>query len=392
MRKKLKQIFCILLCSILCCMTGCWDNKELDGLSIVIGVGVDTNKDPGDLDLSFEIATVENGSKNGGDGGGGSGDSPYLIREAKNRFILGGMDSLRYESSRELFLHHNQVIIFGSDVAKTGLKNYLDAFMRNMQTRMEVWVLVAKNDARSIFTTETKQDKVTSVALSRMIENERQISTHSSINMLQFTSRLVDRSTAPVTLVVERKEKDGLQTLSFSGMAVFKDDILVGIMDMYQMQGYILSMGKVNGGSVELITKYGNADLSITNSNCEKKIILGENDSITYQLKIKTDLAVGELQNFRSMSINKVVDVINQEAKKDLITKIKATFAESQRLQSDIYGIGAYIHKYYPKQWKNLEDSWSSVYPTIQLDVDVETNVNYAGKISESLNMREGHE
>ncbi|WP_085832174.1 Ger(x)C family spore germination protein [Clostridium merdae] len=389
MRLKLKRIFCLLFCFVLLCTTGCWDNKELDGLSIVTGVGIDASKDPGDLDLSFEIATVENGSKK--DGGGG-GEAPYIIREAKNRFILGGMDSLRYGNSRELFLHHNQIIIFGSDIAKAGLKNYLDTFMRNTETRMEVWVIVAKNDARSILSTETKQDKVTSVALSRMIQNERQISTYSSTNMLQFTSRLVDRSTAPVTLVVERKEENGLQTLNFSGMAVFKDDVLVGIMDMYQMQGYILSMGKVNGGSVELLTKYGNANLSITSSDCEKKIILGENNSITYQLKIKTNLAVGELQNFRSMSINRVIDLLNAEAKKDLTTKIKASFAESQRLQSDIYGIGAHIHKYYPKQWKNLEGAWSAVYPTIQLELEVETNVNYSGKISESLNMREGHE
>ncbi|WP_042436308.1 Ger(x)C family spore germination protein [Faecalispora jeddahensis] len=389
MRQKLKLVFAMLLCSTLLCTTGCWDNRELDSLSIVTGVGIDTSKEPGNLDLSFQIASVQNGSKK--EGGGGEA-APYLIREAQDRFVLGGIDSLRYGNSRQLFLQHNQVIIFGSDVAKSGVKPYLDSFMRNTETRMEVWVMVAKNDARSILTTETVQDKIPSVALSRMIMNERAISPYSSTNMLQFTSRLVDRSTAPVTLVVERKEEDGLQSLNFSGMAVFKDDVLVGTMDMYQMQGYILSMGEVNGGSVQLVTELGNADLKITKSICKQEIQLDDQGNITFKLKVNTTLTIGALQNFRSMDINKVISLVNEKAKEDLETKIKACFAESQRLQADIYGIGAHIHKYHPKEWKTMEDAWASIYPKIRLELEVETNLGSSGKISESLNMREGHE
>lgn len=390
MKQRLKLIFCMLLCgTTLLCTTGCWDNKELDSLSIVTGVGIDSSKEPGDLDLSFQIATVQNGSKKDG---GGDNSAPYLIREAKNRFILAGMDALRYGNSRELFLHHNQVIIFGRDVAKSGVKPYLDTFMRNTETRMEVWILVAKDDARTILKTQTIQDKIPSVALSRMIQNEREISPYTSTNMLQFTSRLVDRSTAPVTLMVEQKEEDGLQSLNFCGMAVFKDDVMVGTLDLNLMQGYILSMGESNGGSVELVTEFGNANLKITTSSCKHEVELDDQGNVTYKLKINTNLAIGELQNFRSMDINKVTTLLNERAKKDLETKIKACFAESQRLQADIYGIGAHIHKYYPKEWKKMEDSWGAIYPKIKLQVEIETNLSSSGKISESLNMREGHE
>lgn len=389
MKRKLKTVFAMLLCSTLLCMTGCWDNKELDSLSIVTGIGIDTGKEPGNLDLSFQIASVQNGSKK--EGGGGEA-APYLIRESKGRFVLGGIDALRYGNSRQLFLQHNQVIIFGSDVAKSGVKPYLDSFMRNTETRMEVWVIVAKNDARSILSTKTEQDKISSVALTRMIMNERAISPYSSTNMLQFTSHLVDRSTAPVTLVVERREEDGLQILNFSGMAVFKDDVMVGMMDMYQMQGYILSMGEVNGGSLEIVTDLGNADLKITKSSCKQEIVLGDQGNITFKLKVNTVLAVGALQNFRGMDINKVISLVNGKAKEALETKIKACFAESQRLQSDIYGIGAHIHKHHPKEWKTMESAWASIYPKIRLELEVETNLGSSGKISESLNMREGHE
>lgn len=389
MKQRKKTGLSLLLCSILLlCLTGCWDNKELDTLSIVTGVGIDASSSPGQLDLSFQVATVQNGSdKEKEQGGGGS----FLVLEAQDRFVLGGMDTLRYSNSRELFLHHNQVIIFGSEVAKKGVKPYLDMFMRNTETRMEVWVLVAKDDARSILSTETMQDKITAIALSRMIQNERAISPYSSTNMLQFTSRLVDRSTAPVALVVERRETDGLQSLAFSGMAVFKDDVLVETLSSDLMQGYILSMGNVNGGSIQLVTDRGNADLKITNSICKREIALDDQGNITVKLKISTKLSIGELQGFRSMGINQVTGLLSEMAREDIENKVKACFAESQRLQSDIYGIGAHIHQYNPKQWKSMEDAWANIYPKIKLEVSVESNVSSSGKVSESLNMREAH-
>lgn len=389
MKRLKKSYLSLLLCTVLLlCLTGCWDNKELDTLSIVTGVGIDSSGSPGQLDLSFQVATVQNGSdKEKEDGGGGA----FLVLEAQNRFVLGGMDTLRYANSRELFLHHNQVIIFGSEVAKKGVKPYLDLFMRNTETRMEVWILVAKDDARSILSTEMVQDKISAIALSRMIQNERAISPYSSTNMLQFTSHLVDRSTAPVALVVERRETDGLQSLAFSGMAVFKDDVLIETLSPSLMQGYILSMGDVNGGDIDLITDRGNADLKITKSTCKRDITLDEQGNITVKLKLNTMLSIGELQGFRSMGINQVTDLLTQKARDGIETEIKACFAESQRLQCDIYGIGAYLHKYHPQQWKTMEDAWASIYPKIKLEVSVESNVSSSGKVSESLNMREGH-
>ena len=125
--KAIKWIAVLLCPLVLIPMTGCWDNKELDSLAIVTGVGVDASSEPGLLDLSFQVNTVQNASTK--EKSSESGETAFLMLEATNRFILHGMNSLHLENSRELFLHHNQVVIFGKELAKKGIKPYLDMFM-----------------------------------------------------------------------------------------------------------------------------------------------------------------------------------------------------------------------------------------------------------------------
>lgn len=377
------------LCAVLLVTaTGCWDNKELDSIAIVTGVGVDASTEPGQLDLSFQVNTVQNASTKDESGGG---ESAFLLLEATNRFIINGMYTLRLENSREMFLHHNQVVVFGKELAKEGLKPYMDMFMRNRGTRMEVWVLIAEDDARSILATETQQDKNSAISLTRMIQNERNISPYTSTNILHFSSDLIDRSTAPVALIVQTLEEGENKKLVFTGLAVFKDDVMVGTLRGDMIQGYIMSMGETQGTCLDLALDRGEANLHVSNTKVDKDIILDKDGSITMKLKVEANLVIGEVHGFRSMTLPQVVDLLNDASKKEIERKIKTCFAETQRLRSDIYGIGQELHRRYPKEWKTLEDAWAEIYPTINLEVEVDSKIVFTGKISESLIMKEGH-
>ena len=48
-------------------LSGCWDNKEINQLAIIIGSAVDISTVPGMIDLTLEIANTQ-GSEGGSDG------------------------------------------------------------------------------------------------------------------------------------------------------------------------------------------------------------------------------------------------------------------------------------------------------------------------------------
>ncbi|HBC25849.1 MAG TPA: Ger(x)C family spore germination protein [Ruminococcaceae bacterium] len=384
LKKTVRALVCFLL---LFGLTGCWDSRELDTLSIVTGVGIDASRKADQLELTFQVGKTE--KEPGKEASGGTG-SAFLLMEASDPNLLSGMETLKFQNSRALFLHHNQVIVFGKDLAEKGIKSYLDIFMRSHETRMEVWLLVADGDARSILKTETQQDKISAVSITRMILNQRKVSQQTGVNLLNFTSKLMDKTISPTALMIRNIEQDGEKKLALCGLAVFKDDVMVGQLDNYLTEGFIFGAGDVTGGIVNVTAEKGTASLNVVKSQCKLTPILSGDGSITADMKIKTQLDIGEIHGFQDMNLMQVEPVLKDYATRDIEMKVQSCFAETQRLNADIYGIGAAVHRSDQKEWKSMEDIWHQIYPKIKLSLDVQVEIRGTGKISDSLTMKEG--
>ena len=389
MKKMPARLFKILaVCLALLLLTGCWDNHELDTLSIVTGIGVDKAEDPDQIDLSLQVGTVEKSSGQEK----ASSDQAFTILESKNEYIISSIESLISENSRTIYLHHNQMIVFGSELAKEGIKPYLDAFMRNIQTRLEVWVYVAEEDAKSVLSAQPEQDKISAMALTRMTLNETNISELLGVNLLSLTSRLADKTTDPVIPTVKVIEENGKKNLSLSGMAVFRDDVLVGHLDNTLTLGYILASGKVKEEDFNVSLEQGGATIQIIKSQCKTSIALEKDGSVTVSLKIESKVTANELHGFKNMTVEQVSPLLQKAAAEEINKLIGMCFEKTQELNTDIYGIGAAVHRKYPKQWKTMENKWDQIYPKTKLSTDVEVILTGTGRISESLAMKENQQ
>ena len=52
-----------------------------------------------------------------------------------------------------------------------------------------------------------------------------------------------------------------------------------------------------------------------------------------------------------------------------------AAFDKSREFNADIFGFGEMLHKKYSNEWKTLKDNWDEIYPTIELNIDVESKI-----------------
>ena len=106
-------------------------------------------------------------------------------------------------------------------------------------------------------------------------------------------------------------------------------------------------------------------------------------------LKIENKVTANELHGFKNMTIEQVSPLLQKAAAEEMKKLIRMCFEKTQELNTDIYGIGASVHRQYPKQWKTMENKWDQIYPKIRLSVDMETTLIGTGRISESLDMKE---
>jgi spore germination protein KC len=366
---------------------GCWDSHELDTLSIVTGIGIDEGQQQGEINFAVEIGKVKQSSSKE-ENMAFSGDT-FTLLEVSSKNLLDAVEQLNLKSSRLLFMPHNEVIIFGRSQAEKGIRTYLDYFIRDDETRMEVRVFVADKNAKDILAVSPQQERLTAVALSRLMEKEAHMSDLLDINLLDFVSRLFDKATSPIAPIIKTVEENGRTRLALSGMAVFKDDRMVGQLSEKEISGYIWARGGIKGGVLDVSTPAGNAVLNISGTTCKQDVILHEGNRIEVSLKIEGQLSVGELHGYDNMKMADVFALLEQAAATEVNNEVAACFQASQQMDADIFGYGMDVYRKYPGAWETIKEEWSQLYPAITLSLETKIVLNNTGRIVGSLAMEE---
>lgn len=364
-------------------LTGCWDNHEMDGLFIVTGVALDTAEEQNQVSLTMEIGKAKSQS---GEEEKGKKSSSIMLGTTANS-VLEGIMEVNRNSSRTLFLQHNQLILMGEDFAKQGVKDRIDLFMRDQEARMEVLVMVAEGKAGDVLSAKVEQEEITSMYLSRVMHDHSATSPYYRTRMLDFASRVLHETSAPVAPLVTLVQKDDQEEIEVTGMAVFKEDKMVGKLDSKQVQGYVWGMGKVGRSSMIAKSQFGSAVYRVDKLNTKQEVTFGADNQVELTMKVKVQLAIGELTGFTEMSPLEAMPILEEMARKQIISQITESFDLAQELKTDIYELGTSIYRKHPKQWLQIKDRWDQVFANIPLTVEVEVDMPATGQIVKSLEM-----
>ncbi len=431
----MKKLVCVFLTlTVLFGITGCWDSHELDTMFFVTGIGLDTvgnisgntagntggntsgdaggntsgsaggntsgnaGGQTGEVDVSVQIAKIAGGSSGSGasggissGSGGSSGDSGSsgILLEASGKSVLAAISTMRRESTRTLFLQHNQMIVFGKELAQKGIQEHLDLFLRDEESRMETLVLVADGKAKDVLSAELDQDKLSGVAVFRIMRQYATISTYLNVNMLTLVSRLLKKTAAPLLPIVEVQEENQKKKLVISRMAVFKHDRMVGELNWDEITGYLWTMGQINDGILEISTDKGTVSMNIIQASSKLTPVMQSDGRMGVLLNIDTVLDFEELNGFGDVKLEELHGMLTQEAEKTIANRVSTTFGKTTQLNADIYEFGDKFRIKYPKQWKSIEQQWDTLYPSLQLVLNVKAHIVGTGETGFSLDMEE---
>lgn len=380
--KRVLTLFVLLI--YILTLTGCWDARELDTLSIVAGVGIDTAPQQGEYVFTMQIGKAQ---KTTSGKNSSTQNEPYLVLEATDKTMLLAMEQLRLKSSRELFLHPNQVVIFGKDMAAQGIGPVMDMFIRDHESRLEVWVLVADGTAKDVLAVDAKLEPIPAAGIARMMVNASGISKYYGTKMIELVSRLADKGTSSIIPIISTVEEDGNLLLSLSGSAVFNNDKMVGQLNIDETRGYVYAMGDVKDGILEVRLEDGTAVSEISSLSAHSSPLL-KDGKITIELNVNVLLALGEIQGFKDQKMVELLPKIQKAASDEIAKIIVNTFAKTQSMETDIFGYGLSIYKKYPKEWEKMKDDWDSIYSGITLNLTVNAQMSNTGMVADSLDMR----
>lgn len=367
-------------------MTGCWNRRELPSLAIVLGLGIDKGQGNNKLELTTQIvktAELKSNTSNDEESSKGTGSGAYWNVQESGDSVFSILRDFTHKSSRKLYWPHNQVIIFGRSLAEDGVGDYLDFFLRDQETRLEVFILVAEDKAKDIFDVPPKLEKVPSINISDLIDAQAANSQTSTVKFYQFLNRSLNKPTAAIAPLIKIEGNGDNRNLAISGTAVFKDYKMVGELNKEETRGLLWGINKIKSGII-----------TIDCPDCQRKINL---EILRSQGKIRSEFREGKPHMI--IEINEEGNIGSQdcpesfespeEAKKleelaseSIREEIESALHKARTLKADIFGFGEIIHQKHPREWQEIKNDWDKIFP----DLDVEILVNAKVRRSGSLN------
>lgn len=383
--------------------TSCWNRREIESLGFVSAVGIDRSKEDDQIELTvhivkpFAMGTVEQGS---------SLEKPFWVASAKGRTTFDAIRNFLDISPRRLFWAHNNLIVFGEELARKGVLDVIDVFYRDGEPRRRANILVVQGTtAREFLQAEFELERLPAEGIRGILLAARTgLSTIATPTLNDFLQMLEDEGVEPVALRAEiipkrqtfditgdllRTEVKALGRLS--GAAVFKDDKLVGWLDKYETRGLNWVKGQVKSG-ILVINQPGQEDkfigLEILRAKGGVKPETTD-DRIVFTVKVEAEANVGDVQGFINfMDPPEIWSVLEQRMADAIRNEIMAAVAKAKQLGSDVFGFGAELGRKNPKQWAKLKDRWDEEFRRIDVKVEVKAKLRRFGLASRRVKVK----
>ncbi len=360
-------------------LSGCWDRRDLDERGIVSGVAVDKAEQSSGIVYTVQVidpAQVSTGKTNPGD------SKPFFLLSAEGTTIFYAVRHLAQSSARKLFYDHNNVILFGEELARQGIDKYLDFFMRNEEIRKNNWLMVAEGKGADVLKAETPLVPTSAQYLGKLVEEQAASNSESlGIRFVKFSQQVMSQSTAPLAPLVRTGDMGNEAQLRVSGMAVFNRELrMVGKLNGPESRGLMWVLGKVKSGIILIQPGTCEDFYSLEIIRASSRIMPAMengNPQITVKIAVRSNL--GEAGCTDDLLKPAIWNTMEKQQAQAVRREIMLALEQARQLNADIFGFGDAFYKKYPAEWKQLGPKWQEIFPALKVNVVVESKVERPG-------------
>ena len=403
----LKRIAIMLLISMLFSLaSGCWSRKEIETLAFVTLLGLD--KEGQDTVVTVQIALPQSSAE--GAGGGGT-ESPVWTVTSRGRNTAEAVSNMTSVTGKRIYLPHVRAFIIGEELAKSGLDDSMDFLNRSSDLRGTHWLAIAKGRASDLMKVQPKLTTMPAFYIDEMFRNINETTTAPPVNWLQFTRNNVSSmkagNYAPGIKVfnVEEGRPEGSrdqtangegqagegqesagkneepgEALRLEGVAVFKDNRLIGWLNDEEAQGLNWIRGELNRSVVILEdSKLGPGSLTKLTTYSKRKIrVTPEGDSVKIDVYISQEGNLLEVTLPAKVSVPERIELVNKEVSNVIKKQVEQTLTKLQKeFKADITTISEQVRAQQPDIAKRLD--WAKEFPNVKINVHVDANVRRTG-------------
>ncbi|HHV98521.1 MAG TPA: Ger(x)C family spore germination protein [Clostridiaceae bacterium] len=366
-------------------LTGCWNNRDLTEMNIVVGIGLDRTED-GKVLLTVQIvepASVQS-VPSGKDNKGNAQSKAVFVVSHEGETVFEAVRGILSTIDKKMFLSSSRVLIFGERLLQGDLEEVLDFFHRDHEMDYGMDILAAKDTTpREILAMETDMDSIPAVYIRETIENTVARGTVKKTTLVEL---IKDLESGTRQLTIGKITKASEKEVRTEGVAVLKDGKLVGWLDPYETRGYLFAIGKVQSAIVNVPTDNGKISIEIIRTNGKVGVVFENGEPSTLTIKVEIEANVGEYAGKGKLKSQDDLHVLEETLKEEIKKEIMMALEKTQKeYSSDIFGFGIYVRKYHAKYWKKVKKNWNDIFSKLPVDIQVDAKIMRTGIIKSTM-------
>lgn len=377
MKNKLRIMLLALIVFINCILlSGCWNYREIEKLSIVAGFAIDKDSDTGNFKITAELVNVSGAGS--GSMGGKQQSMTSAIYTSEGKTVFDAVRNFISKTGKRLYWSHAKIVIIGNEVAKEDIVQVSDWIMRDSEPRTDMWVVISKEKtAGEILNSETGLNPIKSFELDELMKNQKSVFTAIPTELWQVIQDLGSDSISVSIPSIELVMEDGVKTPEISGTAVFKKNKLIGWIDGEDTKWLAFLKNKMKATIIPIINAAGTKnDVSLEVFGNDTKIKSEiENGQIKMNVYVKTYASIDELQGTKNLTNEIGSEKVKKDGEELIKAKMKSFVKKLQtEYESDIVGFGRQFQIQKPKERKKIKD-WNEEFAKIDVEVYVDMKI-----------------
>ena len=368
----LKKIifFMIIITFLLFTLTGCYDSNGIEDFYYIVALGIDKSE-KSNLSLSIQIAKTSNSSE-----GASSQSSEYKIYTVNCDTIDSGISILNNYLNKKINLSHCSVIVFSEELAKQGISEYINTLANNPEIKANTDFIISSGTALDVLNKVSNSGENFSSRLYEYILTSAQYTGYTiKCKFSDFFSKINTTDTQATAIYIQI-DNDNIQNY---GIAVFKKDIMVGILSPLDTISHLIISGKLDSCTISVENPF--IENSLIDLNLQQLVspeidinIINNTPYIDTDIELKANISSAG-KNFDYTKQDNIKQV--QAVANNFITNILKSYLYkiSADYNSDIIGFGGILSEKYLTSDNYEKIHWNEIFKDSVFNVNVNTKI-----------------
>ncbi|WP_010252690.1 Ger(x)C family spore germination protein [Acetivibrio cellulolyticus] len=366
-------------------------SEELTDIGIAVSVGIDKSED-GYL-VTYQVMNPKAISSKA------PNEAPVVLYTESGKDLFQIKRKITQQSPRKMYHSHLRTVIFSEEIAKEGIKDMMDFFVRGHEYRTDFYFLIAKGTtAHNILKVITPFESVPQMEVYNALErSQKNWAPTKTIKIYELINKIIsdgDNPVIPGVEIIDPKDKsdsnDNLKLsdatkLRVTSLGAFKKDKFVGWLTEDESRGYNYIVGNVESTAGYAVYEENRISAEVFNVKMKRKVyILNGKPAINVEINWIQDISAitGDLD----ITDEDVIEKFNVKAEEKLTNLCKDVLkAAKEDFRTDIFGFGEDIHRAYPKLWKDMKDDWNNEFTELPVSFKVKVKLNNLGASTKSV-------